>query len=528
MRPPVLVVAVLLCSCPVLPVGADAGTTKPPPQVFLSPTEGNVIDTVLTGKVSVSGCATVAQVQLLAQGAFVADLHFTSNPTSFSLPGNVFAGLYRDLGFAASLPLSAKVICDDGRTNTSPVTPVSFFPVASRLSGTQAVLPDAFVVEGGLGGTPVTFLGCIPLSGGTIFARVDLTGNATLSDALPFDCGPNTQLSERSTVTGTRWVLEPGKGAYALDRGLHVVRQLAGSLQRMGVGTNGTAIFWDDTLTEERLLKVDPFVMGANDWSVPIAGIMTVDPVINVGERVVWASTWQLLDGIGDVVAFEFNLDTGMLINGAPILLRQDFGPNPVNSPLKPGGTFSADGSIMYLLVATQVEGVRHTTVLGCATSTSCDVNSGGRKFTTRNFLGEVNGVLPISAGNLLALVGPTAVWLVDAQTGTVRNLSEHAIAPSSEGLQIRSVTAGVSSEVYVLAGPASTTHPFPTEAIAVDSPENGELYRFTFGSGESPSSAIAMGVDEGGQAWFRVGGDQVKPLTLLEYRAARGATVIR
>jgi hypothetical protein len=308
---------------------------------------------------------------------------------------------------------------------------------------------------------------------------------------------------------------------------LRVVRQLSGSLKRMGVGENGTALFWDDTTTVERLLKRDPLVSGANDWTVPIPGIMNADPVIDVGGRVVWASMWQLINRVGDVVAFEFNLDNGALVNGAPVILRQDFGQDSVDSALRPKGTFNANGSILYLTVLNDAGGP-HTTVIGCATNTSCDVNGGGRKFSTKNFDGEFSLVLPFSAGNLLAIVGPAAVWFVDAEKGVVRNLSERAIAPSSTGLQILSVYPGTEKAFYVLAGPPSTTkRTFPTEAIAVDAPENGELYRFTFGSGESPASAIAMGVDDNGQAWFRVGADQVKPLTLLEYRSARGTTVI-
>ncbi len=531
MRPLVISCAVLLLGCPSGNSGNDGGTLRPPPQAFLTVTESNVIDTKITGKVSVSGCKAVTQVQLLQQGTFLADLNFTTSPTAFDLPGNLFAGFYHSLGIAAPLTLAAKVICDDGRTNTSTPVGVSFFPVASRFSTGEQVMPDDFVVEGGLGGSAVTFLGCVGTSTGTTLARADLSGNPTYSQALPFACGPNTQISDRSRVTGTRWVLEPGKGAYAINSRLEIVKTVSGSLKRMGVGSNGTGIFWDDTMTSEVLIKAEPVAAVTNDWRVLIPGIMNADPVIDVGGRVVWASMWQFDQGsgVGDIVAFKLNLDNGALVNGIgsggpPLLIHQNFG-SIVNPPITPQGTFNADGSLFFApLITTDVNGVVRTTVLGCTTAGTCDQS--GRRFTSPTFDGVISLVLPFSAGNLLAAVGPFQVWFLEPVGGTVRNLSEAAIRPSG-ALQVLSVYPGVNTEFYVLTGPVSNNRTFPVEAIAIDRPESGELYRFSFGSGEVPGTAMAMGVDEGGQAWFRVGSDQVKPLPLTTYRSARGTTVI-
>src|SRR5207248_3224655 len=123
-----------------------------------------------------------------------------------------FSNLYPTLGIAASLTLKAKVVCDDARTNNSQPVGVRFFPIAQRFTASsgEQVVTDNFIAEGGLGGTANTFLGCAVTTTGTELARVDLMGNiVAFNNTLPFDCSLATQISDRSNVTGTRWVLEP-------------------------------------------------------------------------------------------------------------------------------------------------------------------------------------------------------------------------------------------------------------------------------------------------------------------------------
>jgi hypothetical protein len=532
MRALLVALAVALTACPATS-GNDGGDLTPPPQAFLTLVEPNVIDTALRGTVNVTGCATVAQVQLLQGGAFLTNVPWLGSATTFTLPPGTFAGLYGTLGLAAKLSLSVKVVCDDGRTNTSQPIGAEFFPVASRLSlGVQA-LPDAFVAEGGLGGLAVTFLGCVGSSTGTQLARADTRGTVIGTNPA-IACDASAVISERSAVTGTRWVMQPGKGAWAIAGDLTVLKTITGKIDRMGVAANGTAILWDSTLATEQLIKADPVASGASDWSIPLTGIMNADPIVDVGNRAVWVSTWHYDSGAatGDIVIAKYQLDTGALLNGLgaggpPVLIHQVF--DVIDTPLQgkgPQGAFNTDGSLYFApLLSKDTSGVVHTSILGCATVGSCD--GAGRKFATDPpFDGVVNLVLPFSAGNLLAAVGPFQAWFL-SPGGTVLNLGGAAVRPTGS-LQILGVQAGLGTDFYLLDGPVVTTGAaWPTEAVAVDVPQNGELWRFGFGAGlAGPLDGLTMGIDDLGQSWFRVGTDQVKPLSLTEYRMARGPTV--
>jgi hypothetical protein len=539
MRQPLLslaFVALLVAACPTSS-GGDGGPTKLPPQVFLTVDDANVIGAVVSGKVNVSGCKNITQVQLLQGGSFLADVNYTTSPTAFTLQAGSFAGLYGKLGLAAELTLTAKVVCDDGRVNTSQPVGVSFFPVTSRLSTTEQLLPDTFTARGGLAGTKVSFVGCVgTASGATALAAFDTSGKQLISNAaLPFTCSSNLVISSRSKATGIRWVMEPGVGAMAIDDNLVVQRFLTGSLKRMGVVSDtGVGLFWQDGVAGAKLLKRDPFTTNPSDWEYPVVGIMNSDPVVDDRLRLVWATTWQFGTGtgVGNTVAYEFNLDTGDLLNGVggsgpPILHSQQYSTQAANKPIMPEGALSADGTLFYEPVLSQDNtGTVHTTVIACSTAGLCDGNMSARRWTSATFDGVTNLMVLFSAGNYLAAVGPYQVWFLETQLGTIKNLGEAPIRPTGS-LQVLGVQPGINAEMYILNGPVSTGGTWPIEAVAVDRPESGELWRFTFGSGESPLAGLTMAVDETGQAWFRVGPDIVRPLPLAEYRTARGPTVL-
>ena len=259
------------CACDPPPVVTPPPPT--PPQVFLTVAEPNVLGDAVKGKVNVSGCKNVAQVQVLQGDAFLADVNYSKSPTDFSLPAGLFSALYSRLGIAASLVLKAKVVCDDGRTNTSQPVGVSFFPIAARFAepGGGQLVPDNFVAEGGLGGTANTFLGCVVISTGTTIARVNTQGQvlAAVSN-MPFDCSLATQISERSQVTGTRWVLEPGRGVFAIDNALNRQRVFTDNgTKRMGVGPKGSAVVWTYLGGVNKLHKLDPNPGSTNEWVFP-------------------------------------------------------------------------------------------------------------------------------------------------------------------------------------------------------------------------------------------------------------------
>lgn len=519
--------------------GGDGGVIKPPPQVFLTLDETNVIDVRITGKVNVTGCKSVAQVQLLESGKFLADLNYSTSPTTFELKQGLFATLWTR-GIAGSFTFTAYVQCDDGRNNTSQPVGVSFFPVASRLSTGSQMLPDAFIVEGGLGGSAVSFLGCLSGTTGNVVGRVDLSGNitATIKGDVPV-CDDSTEVSEVSRATGTRWILQPGAAAYAVDKDLKVIKRVNGVFHLMAVDPQGgSVILYDSTINSEHLVKADPVASTSNDWQRPIAGIPNATPIFDFGMRIVWLATWQLQNQAGgrrgDVVTWKLNLDTGALLNGLgpggvspPIILSQDFG-QTVNKPIQPQCYFNADGTLIFIpAINTDLAGVVHTTVIACSTAAMCDASTPARYWTSETFDGIVNLVIPFSKGNLLAAVGPYQAWFLDTQQGRVLNLSHQAIRPSGN-LQILGLQPGIGSDLYLLNGPASESGSgYPVEAVAVDAPTQGELWRFSYGAGASPVSGITMGVDQSGQTWFRVGADQVKPHPLVDYRAKRGPTML-
>lgn len=534
--------ALLLVACETPPT-----TTPPPPtppQVFLTVTESNVLGTSVKGKVNVSGCKNVTQVQLLEGGAFLADANYTKSPTDFELPASAFAALYGRRGLAASLTLSAKVVCDDGRTNTSQPVGVKFFPIHSRFSRPgNLVMPESFVAEGGLGGGATTFLGCMPTAaGGTAIARMDTRGEVTAyNEQLPENCTYDTVISDLVPSVGIRWVLQPGKVIYALDvRTLNIVKQLKGNTRRMGVGKRtGVAVVWVDELgtTQPRIEKLDPVASTANDWRAEMPGLMNAEPIVDDGNTAgaVWISSFQYMStgavNVGNIVPLKFDLRNGALLNGIvggqpAVLLSQEYA--QINVPIIPEGAFNADGSLYYVGLLSQDQfGIMHTTVMACATATgNCAVGS-GRRWTSRTFDGVVHVIVPFAGGNSIAAIGPYQVWFLDAQSGTPQNLGEQPLRPSGS-LAVLGVQPGLGTDFYVLTGPvAEGIATYPVEVIATDRAQSGELWRFDSGSGESPQAGLNAAIDEGGALWLRVGLDQVKPLSNTEYREARGPTTL-
>ena len=534
-----LVLALATAGC-ASAVGQDGdGGARPPPHVFLSLDRADVIGDQVAGTVNVTGCDAVAHARLLLRGAALAEVAFDGGPTRFSLGTERFAGLWPQLGLAAQLALSAEAVCGDGRSNTSPPVSATFFPVASRVSlagdGGQ-VVPDAFLAQGGVAGRAVGFLGCVGTArGATALAVTDAQGVVTAqNDQLPFPCGAATQLSDRAGPGGVRWVLEPGQGAYAVDGALRVLKTLVHTVRRMGVSTaTGTAIFWDEDLSSPRLWKLEPLASAAGDWTVAWPGTMNADPVVDVARGSVWVSGWQAVMGSGhaDVVVSRLELATGALLNlasdgnGPPIVIRQFFGVD--QQPPAPAGAFSADGRVLYLaLTATDAAGHVRTTVQACATASLV----GGcldpdLRWTSTSFDGALSLLVPFAGGTLVAAVGPFQTWFLSAADGSTQNLGGRPIAPTGS-LQVLGAQPGQGTDFFLLHGPVGASGAgFPTEAVAVDAPAGGELYRFGFGSGASPAAGLTLGVDEAGQAWFRVGQDLVKPLPLATYRGMRGLT---
>lgn len=547
----------LLAACDPDPV-PDGGVPANPPQVFLTVTEPNVIGDAVTGKVNVSGCKKVAGVELMHQTTRLMTLDYTKSPTDFSLPSGTFAGLYTSLGIAVPLTLKAKVTCDgDGRTNVSQPVGVTFFPIAQRYKtadGSQ-IVPDQFVAEGGFGGTPVSFIGCALTNQGTTIVRVNNAGEVLAfvnPSSMPFPCSLNTQITELTTVLGNggyRWVFEPNAGAFALEMGtFNVHKQLRNSkAQRIGVGSKGTAAVWiNESGTQNRIAKLTPTLDTSNDWETPTAGvigsfpaggIVNADPLVDEGlGSSIWVMAWIFNAAQGaryaDFVPYQFDLATRTLRNAVTnnqpvVMIRQQYPLNEVSEPIIPQGFFAANGStFIFPSYLTDTQQITQTVILSCSTGPGlCEGTA--RRWNTPNIPGMMRMVTPFSNGNRYAVVGPYTVYFLDAQRGTIINLGEQPIRPSGSQIVV-GVQSGSNADFFVLAGPNLGDAPsFATEIIAVDSPQAGELWRLNWGSGETPGNGMHIGVDGAGQSWLRVGNDLIKPLTLGEYRMARGPTML-
>ncbi len=540
----VLLLAVLAVSCEqqvVVPPPPN------PPQVFLTVRESNVIGDAVRGQVNVSGCKKVAQVQLLQGEAFLADVNYTTSPTEFTLSPGLFASLYPRLGIAAALTLKAKVICDDARTNNSQPVGVKFFPIATRYASTvpgEQLVTDNFVAEGGLGGSRNTFLGCSPNTTGTQLVRVDTMGAVVaFNNTLPFDCSLSTQISELSLVSGTRWVLEPGAGAYAIRNDTlqitKVVRERKAA--RMGVGAKGSAAIWVDESGRSRVLKVDPVTSTSNDWTFPrdfitpirLFGIMNSDPVIDDGSgAAVWVSEWRFDVGskIATIVPFKLDLLNGALLNGVvngqpAVIVEQQHPLDAASQPIMPEGFFTSDGAFFTMpFIALNAQ---TSVIYSCATAFG-QCEGAARRWSSVPFPGILRKVVPYSLGNIYAAIGPYSVYFLNGQLGTVMNLGEQPLQPSGS-LVVVGVQAGLGSDFYVLTGPnfGPGVTSYAMEIIATDAPASGELWRLEYGSGESSSTAMYMGVDANRQVWIRTGTDLIKPLPNIDYRNARGPTVL-
>ncbi len=540
----VFVVAVALLSSCDPETGTDGGLPANPPQVFLTVVDANVIGDAVHGNVNVSGCKKVAGIELLQQNTRLRTIDYVQSPTEFTLEAGFFAPFYSQLGIATSLTLKAKVVCDDGRTNTSQPVGVTFFPIAQRFStasGTQ-VVPDNFIAEGGLGGSANTFIGCGRTEiGGTAIVRVGKDGTEINRVAqMPFDCSLSTVISELSTVNNYRWIFEPGVGAFALHMGTFVPGNRIKNTRalRIGVGKNGTAVVWiNEPGTANRIVKLLPPLNDNNGWEHRFMTdiIMNADPVVDEVGGAIWVSRWEFDMGtrLASIVPYKHDLTTSAVLNGVvngipAVLLAQQYPRNELSEPIIPEGLFSPNGELFSLPVLSyDPDGQIRTTVVSCSTTGGLCEGS-ARRWTSPTFFGLLRLIVPFSNNNIYAVVGPYQVYFLTAQLGTIMNLGEVPITPTGS-LQVVGLQPGAGSDFYVLAGPAfgAGAASYPTEIIAVDSPQTGELWRLDYGTGESPLNGMNIGIDGNAQVWLRVGTDLVKPKPNSEYRSDRGPTPV-
>ena len=245
----------------------------------------------------------------------------------------------------------------------------------------------------------------------------------------------------------------------------------------------------------------------------------------------VWVTRWVFDIGTkrADIVPWKYDLNTGQVLNGVvnglpAVILSQQYPVNSASEPIMPEGVFSADGAFFTLPVISL--DAQTTTVISCSTAFGLCEGS-ARRWSSTQFPGILRAIVPFSAGNIYAVVGPYSVWFLNGQLGSVLNLGERPLVPGGSNVVV-GVQPGLGADFYVLTGPDFGTAPsFPMEIIATDAPASGELWRLQYGAGDNSANAMNMGIDDNRQPWIRVGTDLIKPLPNNEYRAARGPTVL-
>ncbi len=494
---------------------------KDPPQVFLTAAQTMTIGTSLKLTARVSGCQTVRGVEISNNGTRLISIDSpATQPFVIELAPTLFDPLYNKLGIALNLTLRARGICDDGRENTSSGLGLSFFPVeavVAPVAGNQTALPDSFIAEGGVGSTPTTFLGCVGLAAGTTgLARFDTAGNATGANTMPpFDCSYASAFTNKSAATGTRWLMEPGVGAFSFNAGLDILSSQKLPITHIGVGPDGDAIVNNPLALPDPLMFRVPSGAGTHAaWGTQVNGIMFADPVVSQGEVRVASFLLPIVGHIGTVLVTRYSYDTGLKLSQNS-LATIDFGEfNPVVVPI---GSFSTDGKVLYFSYANNKTTPVSSYVAACASDSAVGCLTGGVGSWQTPLPGIVAAAPPFANGTMIAAMAGTTTTMLSATTGQIVN---RPVAPGGTLVTIAALP-GNGSDLYLFNRPANGS--FPTELVAIDSPANGELWRVQIEGGQTPLTGVYVAVDDGNNAWLRIGANLVKPSSLMQYRTRKG-----
>lgn len=503
---------------------------KDPPQVFLTAADSVAIGQSLKIRVNVSGCENVAGIEIKHDKKVLTTVNNpTKVPVDIDMPALTFQPLFQTLGIAVNLSLRARAVCDDARENTSTARGIQFFPVESvvlPMTGNSAALPDSFVAEGGAGGIPTTFIGCAGTVNGNALARFDTAGNVIGANLmLPFPCTYGSAMTDRDASSGIRWLIEPGVGVFAFNSNpnspLNITASQKGNLVNIGVGPDGDAIIWDSkAFAANNLFRAAKNPGTANAppiWGAQTQGIMMGSPVVSQGEvRVIM---WQGMLGqfAGDIVVQRFNYANGGFISQNK-LASIEYG--EFNDPIIPAAIFNKSGTIAYFAYQNLGNQRKTSQVIACAADSTTGCLTGGVSSWTSPLLDAVVvAAVPFANGSIVAAISGKKTYFLNAQTGALINNFNYPIKP--EGMLLTmSVQPGNGTDFYLLNGNAGG---YPTEIIAVDSPQAGELWRIRVEGGNVPLAAMNMAIDEGNNAWLRVGQNMVKPSNLAVYRQQKG-----
>lgn len=486
-----------------------------PPRVFLTVPSTNVVDTEFTLTVSVDGCKSVKNVTVLDRGSQVASVNAPAVPLTVKLNKDQVS--FKE-GIYATLSLTATATCDDDRSNTSQPQPGNFFPVAKVIrSSSGQLVPDFFVVDGHTANP--TFIGC---SGDFDLVKVDTSGSIVKSLTLPFQCTYATSISERNAATGVRWIYTPGKGAIAFNQNLDIVAKALDAtgkyipVTQLGVADDGDAIVLakGQAAWISRIFH-DSCVTGtcmAPAWTtgVSLQAIPQGNPVIT-GTGVFLPLFTD--DQANTATFFVQKLDYATGADGGSTILYQVTYPELDPAP-QIAMTITPDGSKTLLPFSTSTGGTFQ--VNGCPTNASDCAGGWVAPGVSGAFQGAALAAAPFGAGfPYVAAIGLQNTYFIRTDTGV--SVGKDGLPLTASGsLVTYAYQPGRAADFYVLNGDGAS--PMPMEIIGIDSPQNGELFRF-----QIPGGSLTIGLDDDGMGWMRVGNDLMQLLPLSEYRALRG-----
>ena len=195
-----------------------------------------------------------------------------------------------------------------------------------------------------------------------------------------------------------------------------------------------------------------------------------------------------------------------------------------LSTPVIPPATFSADGALVFFAFQ-NTGGSRSTSgVVACASNSvgGCGP-TGGAKWVSPLVDEVIAAAVPFSNGSLIAAISARKTYFLSSTDGHIVNIYDQPITPDGD-LVTMAVQPGTGTDFYLMNG--ASTGGYPTEIVAIDSPLNGELWRVQISGGDVPSSAVSLAIDEGNNVWLRLGQNQVRPLTLSQYRMVKGANL--
>ncbi|MBZ4401355.1 hypothetical protein OWM54_36445 [Myxococcus sp. MISCRS1] len=521
--------ALVLVSSLAIACGDDPPPPTPdPPQVALTVPQGNVAGTSLKLIATIAGCEKVNTLNLYDRTTFLKAFPSGGGTTNFELLASDIPYANPLVGLAASLSLTAEVVCDDGRKNTSLPQPATFFPVSRANDDPQGLQVYAMPLAIDGSGSTATFLSCAKTTTGGIetMYRHNASGGAAGTLQAPTLCNASTVITPRNAQSGKRWVYTPGYGAFAIDRDFKMTARTPVDLEvnDLVVFPNGDALIRSVQGLIYRITHdtQDGLKIGVTRWEYQreiSVGTPVGQLLIRGDGRVLFASHIEYSENRADIIVEE--LDGGTDSAGGTLqathIIRQLFTSNTATP--RPVGQFSSDGSILYLGFALPED---KSQVLACvANLEGCEGNAS--KWATGVLTGKVQQIATYANGSRVAAATTQRVWLLDSNTGTIRNRELRSV-DANGALHVKYLLpANPTSDLFFLNAPAAqgSTATLPVELVGVDqtlgsSAEGRELFRYQV------SVSMGAAFDDSGRLWMRTNQKLLELQTSSQYRSAR------